>query len=144
MDKKYLIFLVVVFFVSIGVASAFGDFSILNSNDAKTVEIDVVNVSDGELFKNKATELINGDAVICFTELRDNVQYSKGVHIDYWYVGNGSEDIEPHHTQITKAQVFYNGTDGDLMTIEKTDGFSEFPLVDGYTPYKAKVWYKEI
>ena len=107
--------------------------------------VDVVNVTDGEPFRDKCTNLTGGDAVICFNEYRTNTQYSQGVHIDHWYVGNGTEDIDPHSTKIIKAEVFYKSSDG--KTISKvqnaTDGsLFEFPLIDGYEACNATIWYE--
>ena len=89
--------------------------------------------------------MAGGDSVICFAEYRDNVQYSKGVHIVHWYVGDGEEDIDPHHTVILKEIVFYKDGNGNVINQTQTvdKGFGAFPLIDGYTPFKAQVFFKE-
>ena len=110
------------------------------------VTVDVVNVTDGEPFRDKCTNLSGGDAVICFNEYRTGMQYSQGVHIDHWYVGNGSEDIEPHNTKLVKAEVFYKSADGKVMSKAQnaTDGYIEgFPLIDGYEACNATIWYEK-
>ena len=110
------------------------------------VTVDVVNVTDGEPFRNKCTNLSGGDAVICFNEYRTGMQYSQGVHIDHWYVGNRSEDIEPHNTKLVKAEVFYRSADGKVMSKAQnaTDGYIEgFPLIDGYEACNATIWYEK-
>ena len=74
------------------------------------------------------------------------MQYSQGVHIDHWYVGNGSEDIEPHNTKLVKAEVFYKSADGKVMSKAQnaTDGYIEgFPLIDGYEACNATIWYEK-
>lgn len=125
--------------MSVGAVSAVSPFGVSD------VSFDVVNVSDGEHFKDKAIELADGDCVICFGEYRDNVQYSKGVHIDHWYVGDNGEDIYPHHTMILKEIVFYKDGNGNVINRTQTfdKGFDAFPLIDGYSPFKAQVFFKE-
>lgn len=137
MIRKSLI--LVLFLMSLGAVSAVAPFGVSD------VSFDVVNVSDGEHFKDKATELAGGDSVICFAEHRDNVQYSKGVHIVHWYVGDGEEDIDPHHTVILKEIVFYKDGNGNVInqTQSLDKGFEAFPLIDGYTPFKVQVFFKE-
>ena len=110
------------------------------------VTVDVVNVTDGESFADKCTNFTGGDAVICFNEYRTGMQYPQGVHIDHWYVGNGSEDIEPHNTKLVKAQLFYKSADGKVISKEQnaTDGFIEgFPLIEGYEACNANIWYEK-
>ena len=137
MIRKALI--LALFLMSLGAVSAVAPFGVSD------VSFDVVNVSDGEHFKDKATELAGGDYVICFAEHRDNVQYSKGIHIVHWYVGDGEEDIDPHHTVILKEIVFYRDVNGNVINRTQTldKGFEAFPLIDGYTPFKVQVFFKE-
>ena len=142
MTKKFLVLLSIVFLMSLGAASA-GVFL----KEVENVTIDVVNVTDGEPFVEKCTNISGGDAIICFNEYRDNVQYSKGVHIDHWYVGNGSEDIDPHATKLLSAEVFYKNADGDVISKKQNatdDGLDAFPLIDGYEAYSAQVEYETI
>ena len=56
MMRKVLI--VLLFLMSLGVVNAVAPFGVSD------VSFDVVNVSDGEHFKDKATELAGGDSVI--------------------------------------------------------------------------------
>lgn len=137
MIRKALI--LALFLMSLGAVSAVAPFGVSD------VSFDVVNVSDGEHFKDKATELAGGDSVICFAEHRDNVQYSKGIHIVHWYVGDGEEDIDPHHTVILKEIVFYKDGNGNMINQTQTldKGFEAFPLIDGYSPFKVQVFFKE-
>ena len=140
MKKKFTILLMALAIMSIASVSA-GVFL----THVENVTVDVVNVTDGEPFRDKCTNLTGGDAVICFNEYRTDTQYSQGVHIDHWYVGNGTEDIDPHSTKIIKAEVFYKSSDS--KTISKmqnaTDGsLFEFPLIDGYEACNATIWYE--
>ena len=141
MKRKFLMIMIMLSLVSVTAVSANVFFTQVDN-----VTVDVVNVTDGEPFKNKCTNLSGGDAVICFNEYRTGMQYSQGVHIDHWYVGNGSEDIEPHNTKLVKAEVFYKSADGKVMSKAQnaTDGYIEgFPLIDGYEACNATIWYEK-
>ena len=141
MNRKFLMIMIVLSLVSVTAVSANVFFTQVDN-----VTVDVVNVTDGEPFRNKCTNLSGGDAVICFNEYRTGMQYSQGVHIDHWYVGNGSEDIEPHNTKLVKAEVFYKSADGKVMSKAQnaTDGYIEgFPLIDGYEACNATIWYEK-
>lgn len=115
----------------------------------RTVTAKVYNSKNLGLFSKKCTRLIKGDAVICFSEYAKNHQYPRGVNIEHWYVGNKNtgEDIEAHHTKLIKAKVFYKNSKGKVVTrtkkANKWGGFDSFSFVKGYTPYKAKVWYRD-
>ena len=142
MNRKFIILISIVFLMSMAVASAN-----VFLRQVENVTVDVVNVSDGEPFIGKCTNISGGDAVICFNEYRDNVQYSPGVHIDHWYVGNGSEDIYPHATRIISAEVFYKNATGDVISKSQNataDGLDAFPLIDGYEAYRAEIEYEII
>ena len=141
MKRKFLMIMIMLSLVSVTAVSANVFFTQVDN-----VTVDVVNVTDGEPFRNKCTNLSGGDAVICFNEYRTGMQYSQGVHIDHWYVGNGSEDIEPHNTKLVKAEVFYRSADGKVMSKAQnaTDGYIEgFPLIDGYEACNATIWYEK-
>ena len=92
----------------------------------ENVTVDVVNVTDGKQKKNKATGLV--------------------VHIDHWYVGDDEEDIDPHHTEIVKEILFYKNDAGQIINKTHTlkDGFDGFPFIEGYTPFKAQVFYQRL
>lgn len=140
MKKKFLILMMMLSVVFLSAVSAN-----VFLTQVENVTVDVVNITDGEPFTNKCTNLTGGDAIICFNEYRTNVQYSQGVHIDHWYVGNGTEDIDPHNTKLVKAELFYKSADGKTMSKVQnaTDGYIDaFPLIDGYEAYKAIVWYE--
>ena len=142
MNKRFLILVMMLFLISVTAVSA----SVFLKH-TENVTVNVVNVTDGEPFANKSTNLTGGDAVICFNEYRDNVQYSRGVHIDHWYVGNGTEDINPHSTKILKAEVFYKNAAGDVVSnMQNASGENglSFPLIDGYEAYKAEIEYETI
>ena len=141
MNRKFLMIMIILSLVSMTAVSANVFFTQVDN-----VTVDVVNVTDGEPFRNKCTNLSGGDAVICFNEYRTGMQYSQGVHIDHWYAGNGSEDIEPHNTKLVKAEVFYKSSDGkEISKVQNaTDGYIDgFPLIDGYEAYKTTIWYEK-
>lgn len=149
MTKK-LIISVVVLAISVafilGAVCAFGisngdNFSKKTDDGLKIVTVKINNFEDGELWKNKAEKLDNGDAITGYVEYRDNAQYSKGTGVVAWYVGDGVEDIDAHHTKIVKTKFIYKNKDGKTK-IKMVKG-NEAPLIEGYTPVKAVVWYKE-
>ena len=141
MNRKFLIIVSMLVLFSVSAVSAAEGFSIMQDKEIGHTTVDVFNITDVESFKNNATELINGDSVICLSEFRQNVQYSRGVHIDHWYVGNGTEDIYPHHTKLVKTELFYKNAKGEIISIEKTNNTYSFPFVEGYSPFKAEIWY---
>lgn len=141
MKRKFLMIMIILSLVSVTAVSAN-----VFLTQVDNVTVDVVNVTDGEPFIEKCTNLSGGDAVICFNEYRTGMQYSQGVHIDHWYVGNGSEDIDPHSTKLVKAELFYKSADGKVISKVQnaTDGFIEgFPLIDGYEACNATIWYEK-
>lgn len=141
MKRKFLMIMIILSLVSVTAVSAN-----VFLTQVDNVTVDVVNVTDGEPFIEKCTNISGGDAVICFNEYRTNAQYSQGVHIDHWYVGNGSEDIDPHSTKLVKAELFYKSADGKVISKVQnaTDGFIEgFPLIDGYEACNATIWYEK-
>ena len=130
----------------LGAVSAFDlgnidNFSKKTDNGIKTVKVKIYNFKDGELWKDKAVKLPDGDSITGYVEYRDNAQYSKGTGVVAWYVDGASEDIDAHHTKIVKTKFLYKNKDGKTKT--KVVKGSKAPLIDGYTPVKAKVWYKE-
>ena len=141
MKRKFLMILIILALLSVSAVSAN-----VFLTQVDNVTVDVVNVTDGEPFKDKCTNLSGGDAVICFNEYRTGMQYPQGVHIDHWYVGNGSEDIEPHSTKLVKAELFYKSADGKVISKVQnaTDGFIKgFPLIDGYEACNVTIWYEK-
>ena len=111
----------------------------------KTVTLKVNTLKRGEYYSKKCTRLQKGDAVICFKENTD-AQFSKGVHVVAWYLGNGDgEDLEPHHTKLTKATFYFKNSKGKIKTKtvngDKWGDCISTGLMKGFTPFKVKVWY---
>ena len=111
----------------------------------KTVILKVKTLAAGEYYSKKCTRLKKGDAALCFREDYE-MQYSRGVHVICWYLGNGDEDIEPHHCKLIKAKFYFKNSYGKVITRNaKADYYGDHVstnLISGYRPYKTKVWYK--
>ena len=74
MKKKFTILLMALAIMSIASVSA-GVFL----THVENVTVDVVNVTDGEPFRDKCTNLTGGDAVICFNEYRHQTNQGRSV-----------------------------------------------------------------
>ena len=100
---------------------------------------------------NKHKKLKSKDAITVFLQ-KKNGQYKKGIYTDVWYACEDA-DINPHHTMILKAKLFFKNkktgkiisktTKGKLFTyngeIYRTQ--PEYKLITGYKPIKARIWY---
>lgn len=142
-NKKHIIVLLIL----IGAATLICAASAKDVSAAKTTKISVkiYNFKPGVLWAPKAKILKNGDAIAGYVEYRGNMQFSKGTGVTAWYVGNGyNGDIEPHHTKLVKAKFFFKDKNGNVKTktVKGSGGHISTKLIKGYTPYKAKVWYK--
>lgn len=119
---------------------------ILKKYKVRSVTFKVVKLKDGEYFSKKSTGLIKGDRILCFKKYKTRGQYPRGVNIEHWYCGK-YEDIEPHHTLLLKAKLYYKNSNGKVITktkkANKWGGIDTFSFVKGYTPYKVKVWYRD-
>ena len=78
-----------------------------DKKEIKTTKVKIYNFKDGELWKNKAKRLDNGDAIAGYVEYEDNKQYDKGTGVVAWYAGSDGEDIDSHHTKIVKTKFFF-------------------------------------
>ncbi len=110
---------------------------------ASKTKVKIHNFKSGELWAPKATKLPNGDAIAGYVEYSSNSQFARGTGVVAWYYGFGNEDIDPHHTKLVKAKFYFKDSKGNKKTkIAKGDGgHISTSLIEGYTPYKAKVWY---
>lgn len=107
--------------------------------------VKIHNFKPGVLWAPKAVKLKNGDAIAGYVEYSGNMQFEKGTGVVAWYVGNGMNgDIEPHHTKIVKVKFYFKNAKGKVKTktVKKKGAHVSTKLIKGYTPYKAKVWYK--
>ncbi|WP_296883990.1 Ig-like domain-containing protein [uncultured Methanobrevibacter sp.] len=68
-------------------------------------------------------------------------QYKKGVYVHIHYHGIDP----PKHAKLLKVKIWFKNSKGKIITKIsskcKYNGIS-FKLINGYTPYKAKAWYK--
>lgn len=140
--RHLIIFLILIcaLFV-IGVAAAEG----ASAAKVKKTDVKIYNFKPGVLWGPKAVKFKNGDAMVGYVEYKGNMQFDKGTGVTAWYIGNGMNgDIDPHHTKIVKVKFFFKNKKGKIKT--KTvkgngGGHVRTPLISGYTPYKATVWY---
>ena len=93
----------------------------------------------------KAKILKNGDAIAGYVTYTGNMQFEKGTGVTTWYVGSGyNGDIDPHHTKLVKVKFFFKNSKGKVKTktVKKNSAHISTKLINGYTPYKATVWYR--
>ena len=117
-----------------------------NYNKVYKVKVKIYNFKSGELWAPKAVKLKNGDAIAGYVEYKKNSQFGKSTGVSAWYVGTGNEDINPHFTKLVKATFYFKNkkTGKIIKKTVKSKGSSHIrtKLINGYTPYKAYVYYK--
>ena len=116
-------------------------------NDLKTVTVKINNFKPGVSWAPKATKFKNGDAIAGYVEYKGNSQFDKGTGVTAWYIGSGvNGDIVPHHTKLTKVKFYFKNNKNPKQVKTKTvtgpSGHIRTNLINGYTPYKATVQYK--
>ena len=112
---------------------------------ASKATVKIHNFKPGVQWAPKALKLKNGDAIAGYVEYNGNMQFEKGTGVVTWFVGNGMNgDIEPHHTKIVKVKFYFKNAKGKVKTktVKQKGSHVSTKLIKGYTPYKAKVWYK--
>ena len=86
----------------------------------------------------------NGDVIETCYENRKNKQYGIGVYVEARYAPYGLEP--PKFIKLVKAKIFYkNNKNGKIITkTVKAQYYAGITgkFIKGYTPYKAKIWYK--
>ena len=153
-NQKHIIILILVstFFI-VGSVCAQENFSKntnfekrLTFNKIHKINVKIHNFKSGELWAPKAFKLKNGDAIAGYVEYKKNSQFGRQTGVNAWYVGEGNEDIDPHFTKLVKAKFYFkNKKTGKIITKTiKSKGSAHIStkLINGYTPYKATVWYK--
>lgn len=139
--KKLIILLIVICAIFlIGTACA-------HASSTHKVTVKINNFPPGVSWAPKAVKFDNGDAVAGYVEYNGNMQFDRGTGVSAWFIGTGiNGDIEPHHTKLMKAKFYFkNKKTGKIKT--KTvkgngGGHISTKLINGYTPYKAVVYYK--
>lgn len=112
----------------------------------KKVKVKIHNFKPGVLWAPKAVKLKNGDAIAGYVSYDGNMMFDKGTGVTSWYIGSGLDgDMEPHHTKFVKVKFFFKNKKGKVKTktVKGSGAHISTSLIKGYTPYKAKVWYKE-
>ena len=140
--KRILILLILIaaLFV-VGVAAAEG----ASAASTKKVSVKIYNFPPGVLWAPKAVKFSNGDVIAGYVEYDGNMQFDRGTGVTTWYVGSGTDgDIDPHHTKLVKAKFYFKNSNGKVKTktVKGNSGHLRTDLISGFTPYKAKVWYK--
>ena len=157
LNKKNIIILLIVvgaFAIVGGVcAQENNDFGVLKTSNllkkvsnknVKTVTVKLNKFKPGEFWDSKAVKFKNGDAIAGYVEYKGNSMYCKGTGVTAWYPGNGGNgDINPHHTKLVKAKFYFKNSAGKVKTktVKGNSGHISTNLINGYTPYKAVVWY---
>lgn len=140
--KHFIIFLILIGALIIVCAASAHDVSAAKTSKT-TVKIH--NFKPGVLWAPKAVKLKNGDVIAGYVEYNGNMQFNKGTGVTCWYVGSGYDgDIDPHHTKLVKAKFYFKNKNGKVKTktVKKTSAHISTKLINGYTPYKAVVWYQ--
>lgn len=140
--KHFIIFLILIGALIIVCAASAHDVSAAKTSKT-TVKIH--NFKPGVLWAPKAVKLKNGDVIAGYVEYNGNMQFDKGTGVTCWYVGSGyNGDIDPHHTKLVKAKFYFKNKNGKVKTktVKKTSAHISTKLINGYTPYKAVVWYQ--
>lgn len=112
----------------------------------KKTNVKIYNFKPGVLWGPKAVKLKNGDAIAGYVSYDGNMMFDKGTGVTAWYIGCGIDgDMEPHHTKFVKVKFFFKNKKGKVKTktVKGSGAHISTSLINGYTPYKAKVWYKE-
>jgi len=141
-NKRYLIVLLILLAAAVIICAASAHEASAAKTSKTTVKIH--NFKPGALWAPKAKILKNGDAIAGYVEYRGNMQFGKGVGVTAWYVGNGyNGDIEPHHTKLVKVKFFFKNKNGKVITktVKGSSAHISTKLINGYTPYRATVWY---
>lgn len=145
LNKKHLIIflIIIIALFVVGVSCAQTDSAAKVSTKKTTVKI--YNFKPGVSWGPKAVKLKNGDAIAGYVEYKGNMQFDKGTGVTCWYIGTGiNGDLEPHHTKLIKAKFYFKDKKGKIKTktVKGGSGHIRTNLINGYTPYKADVWYQ--
>lgn len=144
-NKKHLIILLIFIGAFFIIAGACAQADSVAKVSTKHATVKIYNFKPGVLWGPKALKLKNGDAIAGYVEYKGNIQFDKGTGVTSWYIGTGiNGDIEPHHTKLVKAKFFFKNNKGKVKTktVNGNGGHIRTSLINGYTPYKATVWYK--
>ena len=154
-NRKYLIVLLIFIGAFAIVGSVCASDSLLKTDQivkkvstskVKQVKVKIYNFKPGVSWAYKAVKFLNGDAIAGYVEYNGNSQFDRGTGVTAWYIGTGlNGDIEPHHTKLVKAKFLFKNSIGKVKkktVMGNGGGHIRTNLIDGYTPYKAIVYYK--
>lgn len=139
--RKLIILLILIGAIVLVCAVSAHDVSAAKTSKTK---VKIYNFQPGVLWGPKAVKLSNGDAIAGYVTYDGNMQFQRGTGVTSWYIGSGIDgDIEPHHTKLVKVKFYFKSKHGKVTkTVKGSGSHIRTDLIDGYTPYKAKVWYK--
>ena len=140
-NRKHIIILLILI-GAIFIVCAVSAQGVSAAKTSKTT-VKIYNFKSGVSWAPKAIKLNNGDAIAGYVEYEDNKQYDKGTGVVAWYAGSDGEDIDSHHTKIVKTKFFFKNKSTGEKLKKKVNG-TKTDLIDGFTPYKAKVWYEVV
>lgn len=118
----------------------------VTKSNTKTVTVKINEFKPGVSWAPKATKFKNGDAIAGYVTYTGNSQFDKGTGVTAWYIGSGvNGDIVPHHTKLVKVKFYFknnkNAKKIKTKTVSGSSGHIRTNLINGYTPYKALVYY---
>lgn len=140
--KHLIIFIILIGALLIVCAASAKDVS---AAKAKKTTIKIYNFPPGVLWAPKSLKLPSGDAIAGYVTYTGNMQFDRGTGVTTWFVGNGMNgDIEPHHTKLVKVKFYFKNANKNVKTktVKGNSAHISTSLINGYKPYKAKVWYK--
>ena len=143
LNKKHIILVFILIFAAAMICAVSAEGVSAAKTSKATVKI--YNFKPGVSWAPLALKLSNGDAIAGYVEYTGNMQFDRGTGVTSWYVGTGyNGDLEPHHTKLVKVKFFFKNSKGKVKTktVKGSSAHISTKLIKGYTPYKAKVWYK--
>lgn len=142
-NRKHIIILLILI-GAIFIVCAVSAQGVSAAKTSKTT-VKIYNFKSGVSWAPKAIKLNNGDAIAGYVTYSGNSQFDRGTGVVTWFVGNGMNgDIDPHHTKLVKVKFYFKNSKGKVKTktVKGKSSHISTSLINGYTPYKATVWYK--
>lgn len=144
LNKKHIMILLILIAALCVICAVSAQPTAAAKTSKTTIKIN--NFKPGVSWAPKALKLKNGDAIAGYVEYKGNMQFDKGTGVTCWYIGSGvNGDIDPHFTKLVKVKFYFKNKNGKIKTKTVTSKGSSHirtNLINGYTPYKADVWYK--
>ena len=142
-NRKHIIILLILI-GAIFIVCAASAQGVSAAKTSKTT-VKIHNFKSGVSWAPNAIKLNNGDAIAGYVTYSGNSQFDRGTGVVTWFVGNGMNgDMDPHHTKLVKVKFYFKNSKGKVKTktVKGKSSHISTSLINGYTPYKATVWYK--